>query len=197
MVDKWQCEVGDVRITRVVESTLQLSLDLFPASSPDLVKDVKWIPGHSVSSGMDLNIFIQAFVIESSGAKFLVDPCVGNGRHRSIRELTMLDTPFLGRLTQAGFPPDSIDLVICTHLHFDHVGWNTHFSKGEWIPTFPNARYLFGRTDWELNLKDLSTLSDEQRRVDPDTSTFTLTPDTRRAFRPKSRIRLNPSSGQI
>jgi glyoxylase-like metal-dependent hydrolase (beta-lactamase superfamily II) len=61
----------------------------------------------------------------------------------------MLRTFFLTDLEAAGFPPQSIDLVLCTHLHVDHVGWNTRLENGAWVPTFPRARYLFARTEWE------------------------------------------------
>ena len=56
--------------------------------------------------------------------------------------------PFLEKLTAAGFPPDSFDTVLCTHLHVDHVGWNTRLENGRWVPTFPKARYLFGAKEW-------------------------------------------------
>ena len=56
---------------------------------------------------------------------------------------------FLSDLASAGFEPEAIDLVLCTHLHFDHVGWNTRLVGGKWVPTFPNARYLFGRREYE------------------------------------------------
>jgi glyoxylase-like metal-dependent hydrolase (beta-lactamase superfamily II) len=60
-----------------------------------------------------------------------------------------LDTDYLGNLRRAGFAPGDIDMVMCTHLHFDHVGWNTKLENGKWVPTFPNARYVFGRRDFE------------------------------------------------
>jgi glyoxylase-like metal-dependent hydrolase (beta-lactamase superfamily II) len=65
-----------------------------------------------------------------------------------------LQIPFLERLTRAGYPPESIDTVLCTHLHLDHVGWNTRWDGKSWLPTFPNARYLFGRTEWEHWTRD-------------------------------------------
>ncbi|MGG6548254.1 UNVERIFIED_CONTAM: MBL fold metallo-hydrolase, partial [Prevotella sp. 15_C9] len=60
-----------------------------------------------------------------------------------------LNTPFLEALTAAGYPPDSIDTVLCTHLHVDHVGWNTRLVDGRWVPTFRDARYLFGRAEYD------------------------------------------------
>ena len=61
----------------------------------------------------------------------------------------MMRTHFLDDLSAAGFPPESIDVVLCTHLHVDHVGWNTRLEDGRWVPTFPRARYLFARREWE------------------------------------------------
>ena len=60
----------------------------------------------------------------------------------------MLQTSFLTDIEAAGYPRESIDTVLCTHLHVDHVGWNTMLVDGEWVPTFPNARYLIGEKEW-------------------------------------------------
>ena len=68
---------------------------------------------------------------------------------RALPEVHQLDTDYLGNLRRAGFEPGDIDMVMCTHLHFDHVGWNTRLDNGKWVPTFPNARYVFGRRDFE------------------------------------------------
>ena len=77
----------------------------------------------------------------------MVDPCIGNHKPRSHPLLDMLDNPFLERLERAGFPRESIDYVLCTHLHVDHCGWNTMLVDGKWVPTFPNARYLFAKDE--------------------------------------------------
>lgn len=90
---------------------------------------------------------VQAFVVESQGRRIIVDTCVGNDKERGNPAWNRLKLPFLERLTEAGFPPESIDTVLCTHLHLDHVGWNTRWDGSEWVPTFPNARYLFGRVE--------------------------------------------------
>ena len=79
----------------------------------------------------------------------LVDTCVGNDKPRQNPGWHMLQTDFLDRLVAAGCPPESVDLVLCTHLHVDHVGWNTMLAEGRWVPTFPRARYLFGRVEFE------------------------------------------------
>jgi len=92
---------------------------------------------------------VHSWVIEIDGMTVLVDTCCGNDKQRLIPEVTNLDTDYLGNLRRAGFAPEDIDLVLCTHLHFDHVGWNTRLENGKWVPTFGNARYLFSRRDYE------------------------------------------------
>ena len=74
--------------------------------------------------------------------------CIGNDKERAIPAWSNLQTGFLGDLEAAGYPPSSIDTVLCTHLHVDHVGWNTRLVDGEWVPTFPEARYLLGEIEW-------------------------------------------------
>lgn len=79
----------------------------------------------------------------------MVDPCIGNDKPRSIPEFNKLDGPFLKRLEEAGFPRECIDYVLCTHLHLDHCGWNTMLVDGAWVPTFPNAQYIFAKAEYE------------------------------------------------
>jgi glyoxylase-like metal-dependent hydrolase (beta-lactamase superfamily II) len=90
---------------------------------------------------------IHAWLIRHAGRMILVDPCFGNGKDRGPAEYSYMDTPWLTVLGDAGAGPDDIDLVICTHLHSDHVGWNTVWHSGRWVPTFPNATYVFSGTD--------------------------------------------------
>src|SRR5262249_8995219 len=93
---------------------------------------------------------IHAFVVRAPGLTVLVDTCVGNDKDRGGRApFHMMRTSFLEDLTAAGVAPESVDLVLCTHLHVDHVGWNTRFHDGRWVPTFPRAGYLFARRGWE------------------------------------------------
>ena len=92
---------------------------------------------------------VHSWVVEVDGRTILIDACCGNHKNRSLPEVHQLDTRYLENLHAAGFAPDDIDLVMCTHLHFDHIGWNTRLEGGKWVPTFPNARYLFTRRDFE------------------------------------------------
>ena len=92
---------------------------------------------------------VHSFVVEAPGLRMLVDTCIGNDKPRTQAHWHMQRTAYLADLAAAGFPPESIDLVLCTHLHVDHVGWNTRLADGRWVPTFPRARYLFERSEWE------------------------------------------------
>jgi glyoxylase-like metal-dependent hydrolase (beta-lactamase superfamily II) len=100
-----------------------------------------------------LRVAIQSYVVRTGGRTILIDSCVGDDRDRP--EIPVWNrrhaTGFLERLQQAGTDPAAVDLVFCTHLHVDHVGWNTRLADDRFVPTFPNARYLFGRAelaDW-------------------------------------------------
>ncbi len=151
MVDsllRWQ--VGDVRITRVVETELPTSPRfLFDGVSKQDVLDIEWLRPHFVGDSGLLTLSIHALVVESQGHRILVDTCVGNDKTRGIPDWNQRKGPFLEDLAAAGFARDTIDTVMCTHLHVDHVGWNTMLVDGKWMPTFGNATYLFAREEWE------------------------------------------------
>jgi glyoxylase-like metal-dependent hydrolase (beta-lactamase superfamily II) len=143
----WQ--IGDVRVTRVVEMVKLAPLQgLAPtANVADLDPHRDWlVPTYADEDG-NLRLSVHALVVESAGRRIVVDTCVGNGKPRPFPGWGDLQTAFLDDLAAAGFPPESIDTVLCTHLHFDHVGWNTREAGGAWVPTFPNARYLLGATE--------------------------------------------------
>jgi glyoxylase-like metal-dependent hydrolase (beta-lactamase superfamily II) len=93
---------------------------------------------------------IHSLVLETPTRRIVVDTGLGNDKEgRKVPTWNNRKTPFLETLTQAGFPPDSIDTVLCTHLHVDHVGWNTRLVAGKWVPSFPQARYVFGKREYE------------------------------------------------
>jgi glyoxylase-like metal-dependent hydrolase (beta-lactamase superfamily II) len=105
-------------------------------------------PGTYLREDNAVYAFLQSWVIEHQGLVVLYDTGAGNGKERpGIPVFGQLDTPFLQRLAAAGFEPGDIDIVINSHLHIDHVGWNTVLDNDRWVPTFPNARYLFSRID--------------------------------------------------
>jgi glyoxylase-like metal-dependent hydrolase (beta-lactamase superfamily II) len=142
--------VGSVRITRILEmDPLTVSASWLLKTTPEEVARVAWLQPHFATPAGELRAHLQAFVIEASGKRIMVDPCVGNAKPRSSAMFNMRQGSFIEDLAAAGFPPDSIDYVICTHLHFDHCGWNTRLLDGRWVPTFQNARYLFSRVEYE------------------------------------------------
>ena len=105
-------------------------------------------PRFAETDGGRLVLCFQSFLIRTGTANILVDTCVGNDKERLfLEQWHHLQTPYLNRLAAAGVSPEDIDFVCCTHLHADHVGWNTRLEDGRWVPTFPNARYLFARRE--------------------------------------------------
>jgi glyoxylase-like metal-dependent hydrolase (beta-lactamase superfamily II) len=144
-------DVGAVRITRVVEREVAMPLTgLLPeATEAALAKHRGWLEPHFLLPGGQATLSIHGLVVESEGRRILVDTCIGGRSVPGFEALSEGGRPFLDELAAAGFPPASIDCVLCTHLHFDHVGWNTRLEDGRWVPSFPNARYLFARPEWE------------------------------------------------
>ncbi len=139
----WQ--IGGIEVVPVVEAEgPTVGTFMLPDATPEAVLDRhRWAVGSFVADDGRLLTRIQALCLEADGAKIVVDTCVGNHKTRANPFWESLELPFLDDLAAAGFPREEIELVICTHLHVDHVGWNTMLVDGEWVPTFPNADYLF------------------------------------------------------
>jgi glyoxylase-like metal-dependent hydrolase (beta-lactamase superfamily II) len=149
-------KVGDVSITQVIELGLPTTAEfILPDAVPEnLVPHHDWLRPHFVDDEGRLLMIVQALLVESQGRKIIVDTCVGNDKKRPLPDWTDLKTPFLNDIAQAGFPREAVDLVACTHLHVDHVGWNTMLVDGEWVPTFENARYVVAHPEWEFWQQD-------------------------------------------
>src|SRR5438552_2669231 len=139
----WQ--IGDVKITRIVELEISGGTRfLLPQATYEAIREIPWLyPNFAEESGK-LKMSVHALVLEAPGRRIIVDTCIGNDRQREMAAWSNLQTTFLQDLEAAGFKRESIDTVLCTHLHVDHVGWNTMKVGDQWIPTFPNARYLIG-----------------------------------------------------
>ena len=145
---RWQ--IGDVRISRVVEiEGASPGTFFFKDATPEKLLQHAWLKPHFMTDDGRLIASIHAFVIESGGQVIVVDTCVGNDKPRDIKAWNMRKGKFLEDMMEAGFPRERVTNVLCTHLHVDHVGWNTMLKDGKWIPTFPNARYLIGRKEWD------------------------------------------------
>ncbi len=121
-----------------------------PRRPPRTIQKLPWLIPHFASAEGRLKMSIHSLVVETPSRRIVVDTCLGNDKQgRKVPTWNNRQEPFLETLTAAGFPPDSIDTVLCTHLHVDHVGWNTRLVDGKWVPTFANARYVFGKTEYE------------------------------------------------
>lgn len=144
--------IGDIFITRVTEQ-------VGPGFAPDFLYP-DWDPA-VLERHRDLLVpdcfseaesrfiaSIHTWVVRTRHHTMLIDSCAGNGKHRpSVPRFHQLDLPFLDRLAAAGVAPEQVDFVLCTHLHADHCGWNTRLLDGRWVPTFPNARYVFSKAE--------------------------------------------------
>jgi glyoxylase-like metal-dependent hydrolase (beta-lactamase superfamily II) len=140
---------------------------LLPSATAEEIRKMPWlVPSYAEPNG-DLKLTVHSWVVQTPRLKIIVDTGVGNGKlNRSRPHWNDRKTDYLHQLERAGCTADSVDLVICTHLHVDHVGWNTRLDGGKWVPTFPNARYLFGSQEyryWEKNSR-----SDEEAAVFED-----------------------------
>ncbi len=145
----WQ--VGRVKITRIVEMDLPVPATVIPQATPAELRKSAWLYPHFVSEDdATLMLSIHALLVEAPGLKLVVDTCIGNDRPREITGGEPLATPFLQHLGEAGWSREGVDAVVCTHLHTDHVGWNTMLVDGQWTPTFPKACYLIGRAEYEF-----------------------------------------------
>ena len=147
--------VGDLSIHRIVEqeTTFLPALDLFPALSPDvLAQNKEWLrQAGAIDDNDTLILCFQSYVVRTPHHTILIDSCIGNDKPRPLRPKWNMktDDTYMRALNAAGFSAGDIDFVMCTHLHVDHVGWNTKLEGGRWVPTFPKARYVFGKTEYD------------------------------------------------
>jgi glyoxylase-like metal-dependent hydrolase (beta-lactamase superfamily II) len=147
-------QIGDLRVARVEESCQ-------PAFPPDVMfpdlpsealqRHLQWMaPNYYDPQAGLLVASIHSWVVRTRHHTILIDTCGGNhNERRAFPPLHQLDSPWPERVAALGLAPEQIDFVMCTHLHLDHVGWNTRLKDGRWVPTFPNAKYLFDRKEYE------------------------------------------------
>lgn len=144
---RWK--IGEVTITRVVELELPGLTFILPDATPENLRPMTWLAPHFVTEEGEPIASVHALIVESQGRRIMVDTCIGNDKTLRIKPWCNRSGPFLNDLLEAGFDREMIDTVLCTHLHPDHVGWNTMLVDGKWLPTFPRAEYLFGRIEWD------------------------------------------------
>ena len=148
-MQKWH--IGDVTITKIVElESCGGAAWILPDAVPEACLEISWLKPDFMDEAGELKFSVHALVIETKNQLIVVDTCVGNEKERMpYKNWHHLQTRFLADFTSAGFDPAAVDCVLCTHLHVDHVGWNTMLVDGKWVPTFPNARYLIAKDEYD------------------------------------------------
>jgi glyoxylase-like metal-dependent hydrolase (beta-lactamase superfamily II) len=150
---KWRFDEIEVWRVEEFQEPLLPPATLFPTISEEILeKHRHWLKPRFQDPQSDLLILsFHSFLICTPQSVILVDTCGGNDKERpQKRRYHKNNYPYLKNLKNAGFEPEDIDFVLCTHLHVDHVGWNTRLQNGNWVPTFPRAQYLFCRDEWDF-----------------------------------------------
>ena len=146
--------IGDFAVHRIseFEGPFITPEVFFPGYDPNVLKANPDMQGPSLidpASGK-LVFSFHSFLVQTGRHTILIDSCIGNHKERPTRpQFHRLQSPYLADLARVGVTPEDIDYVMCTHLHWDHVGWNTQLTNGQWVPTFPNARYIMARREFE------------------------------------------------
>ena len=145
---------GDIVIKRIVELEVPFSaaLSFLPDLRPEVLAEHRsWLVPKALTPDGQLIFCFQSYVVHTPRHTILIDSCIGNHKNRTAFPAMHMksDETYMRALATAGLAVDDIDFVLCTHLHFDHVGWNTRLVNGRWLPTFPQARYLFGRQEFD------------------------------------------------
>ncbi len=146
--------LGNIQIMRALEMVMPFdAATFFPdASVEDWRRHAEWLGSAAYNPDTHEVMFaMQSFIVRTSHHTILIDACVGNDKERPHRPSWHLktDNTYLQAFARHGIALEDIDMVMCTHLHTDHVGWNTRLDNGRWVPTFPNARYIFSKTEYE------------------------------------------------
>lgn len=164
--------LGDIRIDRVLEQEAPFMpvSALLPELPEDLIqRNADWLYPRFVERATGKAIMsFHSFVIRTPHHTILVDACVGNDKHRPLRSYWHRQRfPWLDNLAALGLTPEDIDFVLCTHLHADHVGWNTRLVDGRWVPTFPNAKYLFHRREYDYWQEEVASGREDEEGGPP------------------------------
>jgi glyoxylase-like metal-dependent hydrolase (beta-lactamase superfamily II) len=149
-------KLGNITIHRVVEQQAAVFFDAFEFF-PTLTKEIweenrGWLQPKYIDAAGKVVLCVQSYLVETPHHNILIDSCVGNHKPRPARPMwNMLDSDTYEKsLAATGIGMADIDYVMCTHLHADHVGWNTRLENGRWVPTFPKAKYLFADRELEF-----------------------------------------------
>src|SRR3989338_10118338 len=159
--------ISEVEIQQIVEleDAGKLIQSTWKEATREKVKQISWLYPNFADRNGNLASYVQSFLIKSEGKNILIDTCNGNNKTRTdLPEWQNLKTDFLSEFRATGVKENEVDFIICTHLHCDHVGWNTKHEKGKWVPTFPQAKYLFVRKEFDYWSKkpEKEMLADKQ-----------------------------------
>ena len=163
--------IGDVTVTRVVEldrSSFEIGA-MLPESTPERIAAQRdWMGPELLDPVTGVHkACIQSYVLRTPWHTVVIDTCVGNDKPRNgVPAWHMRRGTYLSDLAAAGVKPEDVDMVICTHLHVDHVGWNTRLEGGRWVPTFPRARYVIVREEFEFWKREGETGREEFGLID-------------------------------
>ena len=152
-ISSWN--IGKVKVTRIVEVERTGPMFVVPDAIPENIIKMPWLKPYFADEEGNTIVSVHALVIETSEKCIIVDTCLGNDKERHIPAWNNLQTKFLEDLERAGYKTTDIDTVLCTHLHTDHVGWNTVLINDKWEPTFKKADYLFGKDEWNYTEKQI------------------------------------------
>jgi glyoxylase-like metal-dependent hydrolase (beta-lactamase superfamily II) len=158
-----QWTVGKVTVTRLLETELVIPYNpvtpFLADATPEALAAIPDMSPHFVTPEGALRLSIHALLIDAPGLRLVVDTCVGNDRARAFINDEPLQTRFLENMEALGWAAETVDAVVCTHLHVDHVGWNTRLVDGAFVPTFPKARYCFARDEYVQFMAEVEAAS--------------------------------------
>jgi glyoxylase-like metal-dependent hydrolase (beta-lactamase superfamily II) len=143
-------KIGDAEVRSALEMSLKGRPIAWLGADPQLIEANRdWLAPHFLEAGDTWSLDFRTWILQVDDKVVVVDPCTGNGRPHPLPPFDRLDTPFIERFCATGVRPEAVTHVFCTHMHHDHCGWNTQLRDGRYVPTFPNARYLFVRREYD------------------------------------------------
>ena len=170
---------GDISVTKILDGTEKFkAATAFPGVHLDhFHQHLDWISPFYDFDSESIIISTHSYVVKTPEFTAVVDTCIGNDKNRIgsgplfkankgvLSQWNNRNSPYLDNLIQSGVDPKEVDYVMCTHMHADHVGWNTKLQNGHWVPTFPNAQYLFSQTELDGMLEQTGNPFDEYLRL--------------------------------
>lgn len=152
---EWQ--IGAVRVRALIEAHSTTLGSILPLATPEVLAETPWLAPDFITEDGELKSVYQAFVVETGHATLMVDTCIGNDKERpGLDRFHQQQGAFLSNLAAMDLSPDDFDFIVCTHMHVDHVGWNTRLIDGNWVPTFAKAEYIVAADEmayWSENNK--------------------------------------------